>query len=111
MKVISLQNAPLRAFCNTFDLYLEIIRIENQFLMFFLSGRLRQVLLYSFNTITEPCSSLKTLEKYFGRIQADRIYGMNVEYSVYRLLYKLQACPFIETSICCSFAAFAGIYW
>ena len=36
---------PLGAFCNTFDLHLVIICIENQFLMFLLSGHLRQVLL------------------------------------------------------------------
>ena len=41
-----LQNAPLEAFCNTFDLYKVIIGLENQILVFFLSGRLRQVLLY-----------------------------------------------------------------
>ena len=43
-----LQNAPLGAFYNTFDLYFSaIIGIENQFWGFFLSGLLRQVLLYS----------------------------------------------------------------
>ena len=47
MKVKVLQNAPLGAFCNTFDLHLAIIVIENQFLVLILSGRLRQVLLYS----------------------------------------------------------------
>ena len=34
------------AFCNTFDLHLAIISLENQFLVFILSGRSRQVLLY-----------------------------------------------------------------
>ena len=34
------------AVCNTFDLHKAIIGIENRFLVFFLSGRLRQVLLY-----------------------------------------------------------------
>ena len=38
--------APLGAFCNTFDLHQVIIGIENQFLVFFFSGSLRQVLLY-----------------------------------------------------------------
>ena len=33
-------------FCNTFDLHVAIISLENQFLVFFLSGCLRQVLLY-----------------------------------------------------------------
>ena len=37
------QNAPLGAFCNTFDMHKTIIRIESQFLAFFLSGCLRQV--------------------------------------------------------------------
>ena len=43
-----LQNASLGAFCNTFDLHYAIISFEN-FLVFFLSGRLRQVLLYIIN--------------------------------------------------------------
>ena len=30
-----LQNAPLKALCNTFDLYLATIGLENQFLVFF----------------------------------------------------------------------------
>ena len=46
MKVKVLQNAPLGAFCNTFDLHEAIIGLENQFFVFFLSGRLRQILLY-----------------------------------------------------------------
>ena len=33
-------------FCNDFDLHSAIIGIENQFMVFYLSGRLRQVLLY-----------------------------------------------------------------
>ena len=37
--------AELGAFCNTFDLHQVIIGLENQFLVFFLSGRRRQVLL------------------------------------------------------------------
>ena len=40
-----LQNAPRGAFCNTFDLHQVIIGHGNQFFVFFLSGRLRQVLL------------------------------------------------------------------
>ena len=40
-----MQNAPPGAFCNTFDLHLAIIGIENQVLVFFLSDRLRLVLL------------------------------------------------------------------
>ena len=46
MKVESIAECSLGAFCNTFDLHLTIIGIENQFLVFFLSGCLRQVLLY-----------------------------------------------------------------
>ena len=46
MKVEVLQSAPLGAFCNTFDLHSAIIGLENQFLVFFLSDCLRQVLLY-----------------------------------------------------------------
>ena len=46
MKVKSIAECSLGAFCNTFDLHKAIICLENQFLVFFLSGRLRQVLLY-----------------------------------------------------------------
>ena len=46
MKVESIAECSLGAFCNTFDLHLAIIGLENQFLVFLLSGRLRQVLLY-----------------------------------------------------------------
>ena len=42
----SLMKVESIAECNTFDLHLAIIGLENQFLVFFLSGRLRQVLLY-----------------------------------------------------------------
>ena len=45
MKVESIAECSKRAFCNTFDLHLAIIGLENQFLDFFLSGCLRQVLL------------------------------------------------------------------
>ena len=41
-----MQNDSHGAFCNTLDLHQAKIGIENQFLVFFLSGRLRQVLLY-----------------------------------------------------------------
>ena len=37
----------IAAFCNTFDLHSSIIGLENQFLVFFLSSHLRQVLLYT----------------------------------------------------------------
>ena len=46
MKVESIAECSLGAFYNTFDLHLATICPENQFLVFFLSGRLRQVLLY-----------------------------------------------------------------
>ena len=45
MKVESIAGCSLAAFCNTFDLHYAIIGLEKQFLVFFLSGRLRQVLL------------------------------------------------------------------
>ena len=48
MKVKSIAECSLGAFCNSFDLHLAINGLEKQFLVFFLSGRLRQVLLYSF---------------------------------------------------------------
>ena len=46
MKVKSIAECSLGVFCNTFDLHLAIIDLDNQFLVFFLSGHLRQVLLY-----------------------------------------------------------------
>ena len=46
MKVKSIAECSLGAFCNTFDLHLAIIGLEKQYLVFVLSGRLRQVLLY-----------------------------------------------------------------
>ena len=46
MKVESIAECSLGAFCNTFDLHFKvIIGLENQFLVFIFSGRLRQVLL------------------------------------------------------------------
>ena len=48
MKVESIAECSFGAFCNTFDLHKAIIGRENQFFVFFLSGRLRQVLLYIF---------------------------------------------------------------
>ena len=46
MKVESIAECSLGAFCNTFDLHSAIIGLENQFFVFFLSGCFRQVLLY-----------------------------------------------------------------
>ena len=46
MQVESIAECSLGAFCNTFDLHLAIIGFENQFLLFILSGRSMQVLLY-----------------------------------------------------------------
>ena len=45
MKVKNIAECSLGAFCNTFDLHLLIIGLENQFLIFILSGCLRQALL------------------------------------------------------------------
>ena len=45
MKVESIAECSLGAFCNTFDLHKVIIDLENHFFVFFLSGRVRQVLL------------------------------------------------------------------
>ena len=42
----SSQNAPIGAFCNTFELHLALIGFEKQFLVFLMSGRLKQGLLY-----------------------------------------------------------------
>ena len=50
MKVQNIAENSLEAFCNTFDLHYVVISLENQFLVFFLSGRLRQVSLYN-----QPC--------------------------------------------------------
>ena len=46
MKDESIAECSLGAFCNTFDLHKGIIGFENQFFVYFLSGHLRQVLLY-----------------------------------------------------------------
>ena len=46
MKVESIAECSKRAFCNSFDLHQGIISLEKQFLVFFLSGRLRLLLLY-----------------------------------------------------------------
>ena len=51
MKVDSIAESSLGAFCNTFDLHLEIIGLEKQSLVFFLIGCLRQVLLYIANNM------------------------------------------------------------
>ena len=52
-----LQNAPLGAFCNTFDLHLAIISLENQFLVFE-SGHFTQVLLYVIVSIINQSYSI-----------------------------------------------------
>ena len=41
MKVESIAECSFGAFCNTFDLHKAIIGLENQYLVFFLSSRLR----------------------------------------------------------------------
>ena len=46
MKVKSIAGCSLGAFCSTFELHLAIISLKKPILVFFLSGRLRQVLLY-----------------------------------------------------------------
>ena len=53
IKVKSIAECSLGAFCNTFDLHYAIICIENQFLVFFLSDCLRQVLLYNGSMCTK----------------------------------------------------------
>ena len=45
MKVESIAECSLGAFCNTFDLHKVIIVLENQIFDFFLGDHLRQVLL------------------------------------------------------------------
>ena len=45
MELQSIAECSLGAFCNTFHLHEAINCLENQYLVFFLSGRLRQVLL------------------------------------------------------------------
>ena len=47
MQVKSIAECSLGAFCNTFDLHKTIIGLEYKFLVFSLSGCLRQVLLYT----------------------------------------------------------------
>ena len=47
VKVKSIAECSLGAFCNTFDLHKVIIGLESQFFIFILSGGLKQVLLYT----------------------------------------------------------------
>ena len=48
MENVTLMNVEIIAECsNNFDLHSAIVGIENQFLVFLLSGRIRQVFLYS----------------------------------------------------------------
>ena len=57
MKVESIAECSLGAFCNTFDLHEGIFGLENQLLVSFLSGRSGQVLLYfdpSIYTMNHP---------------------------------------------------------
>ena len=51
MKAKIIAECSLGAFWNTFDLHQAIIGVENQFLVFFLSDHLRQVLLYTDDNI------------------------------------------------------------
>ena len=44
--LMKVENIAKCAFCNTHNLHYAIIGNENQFLVFFFSGRLRQVLLF-----------------------------------------------------------------
>ena len=46
MKVKSIAECSIGAFCNTFDLHKAIIGLESQFVVFFLSCGLRKVVLY-----------------------------------------------------------------
>ena len=46
MKVESIAECSLGAFCNTFNLHYWIIGLEKQILVFILSGIVRQILLY-----------------------------------------------------------------
>ena len=48
-----MQNAPLGAFCNTFDLHLAIIGLENQFAVF-----LRVAVLHRFYCVTSDLKGL-----------------------------------------------------
>ena len=64
MKVVSIAECSLGAFRNTFDLHKAIIGLESQFLVFFLSDSLRQVLLYGkYSKISNTflCSNIKCL--------------------------------------------------
>ena len=58
MKVKSIADAPLGAFCNTFDLQLAIIGPENQIFGLFESGRFTQVLLYSASGVSLKVATL-----------------------------------------------------
>ena len=53
-----------KAFCNTFDLHKAIIGLENQFLVFFLSGRLRQVLQLQYNVIMQVSNMMPGVDAF-----------------------------------------------
>ena len=63
MKVKSIAECSLGAFCNTCDLHQAIIGLENQFLVFSLCGRLRLVLLYPFLCRTSGLEVMKIGEE------------------------------------------------
>ena len=65
MKVQSIAECSLGAFCNTFHLHEAIIGLENQFMVFFLSGRLRQVLLYFLQKIYQQLYVVKLMFEHF----------------------------------------------
>ena len=77
MKVESIAECSKRAFCNTFDLHYAVIGRKSQFSVFFLSGRLRQVLLYFnatyivvrfYNIFTIPQGVFYLFKQYFKRV-------------------------------------------
>ena len=57
MKVESIAECSLGAFCKTFDLHKAIIGLENHSLVFFLSGCRRQVLLYGYSELLKSVRS------------------------------------------------------
>ena len=80
MKVESIAECSKRAFCNTFDLHSTIIFLENQILVFFLSGPLRQVLLYLSQVGAQESSSrgisLAAIHKLKNRSKINSQVGM-----------------------------------
>ena len=62
MKIESIAECSLGAFSITLDLHSVIICLENECLVFFLSGHLRQVLLYKVRNLVLQCCARRAVK-------------------------------------------------